>query len=293
MSYFHDGIDLITPLRLKPRIVGKHSIKIDTIKAGKPVTIVSARSWYTSGLKRASAKFDCDLRVHKLICEYSLWTSDCPEELYSQGRLYKDAWGDVIVGGLGIGMCAVVIANLPGVKSVTVVEIEPEIIKLVADQLPQRRVPINIVKADLYKYIKTAPHFDFAFLDIWSGTGESTWLAQVVPLLRAIYKRQGETDVTCWQGSDMAGQVKRSLLQYPMRKEQGEDHLRGWKQHWKVTGAFFSSMQNHKIPESSFPKMGELYATKVGTSEWEVFFGQAWDSWRKPRSTRKQEVAVA
>ena len=48
---------------------------------------------------------------------------------------YCNAYGDVLVGGLGIGMIILAIQDKPEVRSITVIEKHPEVIDMVGSQL--------------------------------------------------------------------------------------------------------------------------------------------------------------
>lgn len=282
MSYEIDGCELITPLRLKERVVGKHSIKVSTIKAGEPVQIVSIRNAIYAGLRPLRAKFDVDLRVHQLVANGDcVWTSDHPQELYTQGIEFKELYGRVLVGGLGIGMAATLIANRPGVEKVICVEIEKEIIELMKGQLPKTRAKIEVVKADLFEYLTDERnHFDSAYFDIWAPTGESAWMNYVVPLKRLVYRHHGPKTVRCWLEREMANQIlqndERAL---GMEKMIGEKEYKRWKGGWKPRAVYYAVADIQ--PKEKRAKLKKLYLEGVGTRAWEDQFGATWDSWKQ------------
>ena len=59
-----------------------------------------------------------------------------------------NACGDIIIGGLGIGMIIMAIQDKPEVKSITVIEKNKEVIDIVATQL-ELNDKVNIVCADV------------------------------------------------------------------------------------------------------------------------------------------------
>lgn len=74
-----------------------------------------------------------------------------PEKLLSEKFVYA-ARGDVLILGFGLGMIVIPIMNKPEVTSVTIIEIQPEVIELVASQLPlNKKVRIIMGNALLYK----------------------------------------------------------------------------------------------------------------------------------------------
>ena len=61
--------------------------------------------------------------------------SDTNMEQRTNLRFCLKAYGDIIIGGLGIGMIIMAIQDKPEVKSITVIEKNQEVIDLVASQL--------------------------------------------------------------------------------------------------------------------------------------------------------------
>lgn len=61
--------------------------------------------------------------------------SDTPDEIWDHRDLFNEARGDVLIHGLGLGMAARGCLLKPEVESVTIVEIEEDVIKLVGGWL--------------------------------------------------------------------------------------------------------------------------------------------------------------
>lgn len=313
-----DNVDIITPLSLKGKH-GKFSIETNIVRRGNKVTIVNMRNAIYSGLKPQSIVIsDWDITVHKLLHHGDLVTSDCPNEIYTQWKNgFDQAYGRVLVGGLGIGMASCIIANaIKGVSSVTTVEIDQDDIALIKPQLPKFQVPHHIVRADLFKYIKTSSEkghsFDSAYFDIWSGTGESSWSSYIVPLRRLMAKYHPDAKVTNWLEGDMVGQIRLSLNQIitgsqfsifghevpplpdphtgkvPTRTEMREG-MRGWIRVFRPLHVFGQAIKDSKDQRAS-KDLAIIYTDFVGSPEWERIFGKLWDSWKKP--TEKERKAI-
>lgn len=97
------------------------------------------------------------------------WMSDTPAERRDH-RVAEWAMmerpGHVLVGGLGIGMIVHVALQTPGVESVTVVEVNPDVIALVAHQFQDPRV--EIVQADIWEWQPPkGKRYSVAYFDIW------------------------------------------------------------------------------------------------------------------------------
>lgn len=80
-------------------------------------------------------------------------------------RFCRDAHGDILIGGLGLGMILMAIQDKEEVKSITVLEKFPEVIELVANQLPLNE-KVTIVNADVFEY-KPNQKYDCIYMDIW------------------------------------------------------------------------------------------------------------------------------
>ena len=100
----------------------------------------------------------------------SLWMSDAPDEIRDFLPFGVAANGNVLVTGLGLG-CTVdgLFAN-PAVQTVTVQEINQDVIDLVGEQMLRKHgiSRLTIVRADAYQYKPSrGERYDCAWHDIW------------------------------------------------------------------------------------------------------------------------------
>ena len=79
-----------------------------------------------------------------------LMMSDTEMERRTNRGFYLYANGDVLVGGLGIGMVLLAVQAKEDVNSVTVVELHQEIIDLVAPQLELNN-KVNVICGDIFE----------------------------------------------------------------------------------------------------------------------------------------------
>jgi hypothetical protein len=91
--------------------------------------------------------------------------TDSPHVFQGYTEFFKNAYGDVLVAGLGMGMCTVALENNPRVKSITMVEVEWEIIQLVSSSLWTNGKQI-IINKNIFEF-ETDKVFDVMFFDIW------------------------------------------------------------------------------------------------------------------------------
>jgi len=96
--------------------------------------------------------------------ETEVWMSDAQIEIESIAGAIEAARGDVLIGGLGIGLLPVFIKDK--VNSITVVELHEEVIDLV---FPQLVIPgMEVINDDIYHYLDTTKlRYDFIHIDIW------------------------------------------------------------------------------------------------------------------------------
>lgn len=110
----------------------------------------------------------------KLLVGGQQFMTDTDFERKTMNYAYYHAKGDILVGGLGLGMYLLAVQDKPEVKSILVLEKSADVIKLVAPQLPLRDdKTITIIQADVFTWKPTEvspfwhKKYDFIFLDIW------------------------------------------------------------------------------------------------------------------------------
>lgn len=93
--------------------------------------------------------------------------SDTDFELRTNRAIIRQATGDVLINGLGIGMVLRHILAKPGVRSVIVVEISADVIALVGPTFASDP-RVTIVQADALEYAPPAgKRFNAVWHDIW------------------------------------------------------------------------------------------------------------------------------
>lgn len=145
-----------------------------------------------------------------------LWMSDTTAERYDHlGAAYEIArrGGNVLIGGLGLGMLLRATLLTPGVSCVDVVEIDPDVVALVGPHYQamalERGIELVIHCADIFQ-MKWPPntHWNVVWLDIWADLCTDN-LREMGHLRRSYGRRADWCD--CWG---------RELLVYRRRQEQ-------------------------------------------------------------------------
>ena len=99
--------------------------------------------------------------------------SDTPMEIRTNMDFLYQAHGNILIGGLGLGIILKILENMDNIKSVTVIEKNQEIIDLVLDQL---NLPNNfkVIQSDIFEY-KPKEIFDTIYFDIWTNICGDNW----------------------------------------------------------------------------------------------------------------------
>jgi len=96
--------------------------------------------------------------------------SDSPYEYYSMWEFAgRCVGGKVLLGGLGLGILANLLILRRDVRSVTIVEIEPEIIQMVKPYL-RSEIPVEVIEGDIFDVFPKLgrnEEFDSVIVDIW------------------------------------------------------------------------------------------------------------------------------
>lgn len=105
----------------------------------------------------------------------SCWMTVEPSEIESFKDFISEAKGNVCICGCGLGYVAYMLSIKEDVESVTVVEINPDVIEMFETHiLPQfkNKDKIRVVKADALEYLQNTnlSSFDYVNVDIWRDT---------------------------------------------------------------------------------------------------------------------------
>ncbi len=103
----------------------------------------------------------------KLSIGGQLYMSDTPTEQHENRALIRRARGDVLIAGLGIGMVLPPLLANPDVTSVTVVEVNADVITLVAPFFPDPK--LTVVEGDIFDWDPGDGQWDTIYFDIWAN----------------------------------------------------------------------------------------------------------------------------
>jgi hypothetical protein len=125
-----------------------------------------------------------------------LWMSDVPQERIMMYNNAKETFGNVLVGGLGLGLYPQLaeMGKVGNARNFCIVEIDGEIINLVEPFLYDAlRVPFTLIHNDVESFLSenTTTRFDTIFLDTWN-TIDPTNLPRINKLRKMADKHLAE-----------------------------------------------------------------------------------------------------
>ena len=141
-------------------------------------------------------------RYIRLINKCECVMSDTPMEKETNRDFVRNAHGNVLIGGLGIGLIVLAIQDKEDVKQITVVEKNREVIELVGKQLPLNS-KVSIVNDDVFEY-KPLFKYNTIYMDIWNYINEDVYNKQMKPLINRyrrylVPKTEDESRyIDCW-----------------------------------------------------------------------------------------------
>jgi hypothetical protein len=203
--------DYRSPLRIPEGKVGKFEVRHQKAKPGEKFRTANLRCAFF-GQKSDEVSWPHETTWTSLLEEGRRWMSDMPCEQAQHDKSLRGMSGRVLVGGLGLGYAATVLARKKAVREIVVVEMAQEVIDLVWRHL-KLRGKASVVKADLFDYLRNLGglvSFDNAFYDIWAGDNECTFFKTVCPL-RELSGKCIRNEPACWNEDIMRGQLYQSL----------------------------------------------------------------------------------
>lgn len=119
-------------------------------------------------------------------------------EISNQYTPYVKAHGNVLIGGLGIGLLPKLLCEKENVTKVTSVEFNPDVVELCK---VEHEKAVNLT-ADFYEYIKTTDlnQFDYIYIDIYTDTTKADNYGEIIiPLRKYLLENYPTVPFDFWQ----------------------------------------------------------------------------------------------
>lgn len=256
-TYKFNGMAQFLPFELPEVTYGKCEVKHVVKRKGDKMTAVSLRNAIFMGLPPTQITLTEDTIVHHYYLDGNLWMSSRPQEVEQAMRQLRKFRGEVLVGGLGLGLAAALLARKKSVKYVVVVDNSKDNIAAVHPFLAQSCPKMVFIESDLNDVLKnTKPGmFDWAFFDTWCGTGEYEFRHTVLPLRQLCVGKLRQDHIECWNESEMLGQIRMGIVnQFRFRNSGIPGHI---------------SILD--MPEAEFQDMAAHDAKRIARQDWALW----------------------
>lgn len=195
---------------LKEGKVGSFEIKKKIIPKGTILNMYSSKEG-----RIFKGKYQFDYPLVTLDEDGYTWMSDSQLEMESIIGAIIAAKGDVLIGGLGIGLLPTLIKNNRNVKRIDIVELHQEVIDLVFPYIRSKKM--RIIKDDIFHYLDTTENrYDFIHIDIWGSI-----VAPLKEIDNAQEKAKGclkpNGIIWCWL-QELYDRIKDKLPREPIHK---------------------------------------------------------------------------
>ena len=175
----------------------------------------------------------------------NIWMSLNPNEIETMKPYIEKANGNVLVLGLGMGYVPFMMALKKEVKSITIIEKDPEIIALFNSLIwPsfKNKEKINIVQDDALNYVSKKNNrvkYNYLFADLWHSPEDG--LSLFVNLKRA------NRCIDCWLEVSMYALLRRcmiTLIEETLHGSKDEDYRFAKNYNDKVINKYYQKTKN-------------------------------------------------
>ncbi|QFK70209.1 hypothetical protein F7984_02510 [Pradoshia sp. D12] len=145
--------------------------------------------------------FETEFEYPAILENERIWMTVTPNEIETMKEPIEQAFGNVLTYGLGLGYYTYMISEKENVDSITVVEMNEDVINLFQTYiLPQfkNHQKIKIIKANAFEYAQKSMakgQFDFVFTDLWHDVSDGIDMYLKMKLFE---KRCPNTIFTYW-----------------------------------------------------------------------------------------------
>jgi hypothetical protein len=282
---------------------GDFAIKHVRYDAGYCLPLANNRTMFFGNPERGSVEFPEPTLWHELLENGGRWMSDFPIEQAQHDReLEHMTRGSVLIGGLGLGYAATVLAQRKGITRVFVVEKSREVITLVERAMKvnlgrSAASKVTVLHADLFDYLQDAKAngthpFHHAFFDIWAPDGEETFHETVVPLLH-LSRGLVNQEPVCWnegvvRGQLLTGIMSNLILAHGGKKLDGCPTMAQLAE--EVPSGPFAVYHNWRVP--FFRWVMDSHASIDVAQEGALYYAKNYGTWAWPKAWELWERGV-
>lgn len=158
--------------------------------------------------------FDKEFPFLAVIQKDEIWMSVIPHEINTMKKPIQNAFGNVLVLGLGIGYYQFMIALKEEVKSITIIESDKNAIKIFNECIypfVKNKDKIHIINDDAFEFLKNNDlnKFDYIFSDIWHNASDGLPLYLKIKKYEKLYPN---TKFDYWIETSLLALLRRYVL---------------------------------------------------------------------------------
>jgi len=191
----------------------------------------------------------------------NVWMCITPNEINTMQPHIDKAFGNVVVYGLGLGYFPYMISLKDNVKSITIIEKDPNIIALFKHNIFNQfkfKNKITIIEDDAFNYMKKDIHYDYAFFDIYRSPNDG------LPLyLKAKSFEKPNTLYGYWLEPSLLAMLRRCMLTLIEESLNGftdKDYLKAENDYDELINKFYNKTKALQI--NSFEELNKLLANE-------------------------------
>ena len=190
----------------------------------------------------------------------TIWMSIIPHEIETMKEPINNAFGHVLVLGLGLGYYLFHVLNKKEVKSVEIVEKDKRIISLfnkyLINKFPHIE-KINIIHDDALNYLnKNKKKYDYIFSDIWHNVGDGEILYLKI---KSFENKYLDTKFDYWIERSIISMLRRQVLTIYSEQQEGykeEDYLKARNDNDEIINRLYFYLKSTEI--NSFDALYDL-----------------------------------
>lgn len=156
-----------------------------------------------------------DKEKHQIVMT-NTWMEDYTNEVF-----VRVAKGDVLIGGLGLGLIVQLIQNKKDITSITIIEPHQEIIDFVTKTIPFNE-KVKIIQGDVFTFAPESK-YDVIYFDIWNTIGSDNY--PEMKKLHAKYRKFRKEGKNSWMSSWRIEYCKQLYLEEKRYERELEDRF--------------------------------------------------------------------
>ena len=242
----------------------EYSLAMDIISSYELFAYQDMSTFSNSYIEKNSiGYFENDYRFLSLDKNQVTWMSIIPNEIETMKKSLSDAKGDILVFGLGLGYFPFMAALKDEIKSVTVIENDPQIINLFNKYLFPKfknKEKIKIIHSDALEVINKQITANYAFVDLWHNPFDGL---DLFLKFKAKEKEHQCTKFSYWLESSFYLLLRRcmfSLIEEQIENAPESNYLKAQNAFDKVVNKYYFATK--KLSISSKEELDNLLSDK-------------------------------